>query len=84
MTGGAFFLFLRSFTREPQERGSCALNPLEFHDVETREPLTKKNEKKKMSPGECFETGLDGFVTEANASQDRSDILGGSCLNTTF
>lgn len=81
MTGGVF-LFLRSFTREPQERGSCALNPLEFHDVETREHH-KKNEKKK-SPGECFETGLDGFVTEANASQDRSDILGGSCLNTTF
>ena len=45
MTGGAFF-FLRSFTREPQERGSCALNPLEFHDVETREPLTKLRKKK--------------------------------------
>ena len=46
MTGGAFF-FLRSFTREPQERGSCALNPLEFHDVETREPSQKKMRKKK-------------------------------------
>ena len=29
-------------------------------------------------PGECFQTGFDGFVAEADASQHGADIFGGS------
>lgn len=30
-------------------------------------------------PGECFKTGFDGFVAQADSCEDRADIFGGSC-----
>ena len=79
---GFFSLFEIVHAWAPETMKLCVVSFRVSRCGNTRAPQ-KKNEKKK-SPGECFETGLDGFVTEANASQDRSDILGGSCLNTTF